>query len=322
MADTGVNIGNGMQQIFPFMKLPPELRLVVYELAILSHLEDIEHTRFLQCRPPAIGASLETRNRIRKARILEENELRLKSRSKASPYFGALALLHTSIIVYWESYNAMNGIIKRHISARQDSVDKAKMLMFRAQWGGQTADLQEYEADVMSTILSSTRMVHNSLSKTFRRWVEINFSVVSNGNLYGRARQLAQSPTNSDQLTRSVVETSRGATLVAAVKGFPEMCAIIQCRLEGGDGVRTSFTTGVQKSVGWKITEHDVDIMIKDIAALGATLRTIRGSNCSGGRRSFRVVKHKSRPKRHQSNTSRGLLRTWLSSDEMGRERV
>ena len=198
MADTGVNIGNGMQQIFPFMKLPPELRLVVYELAILSHLEDIERTRFLQCRPPGIGASLETRNRMRKARILEEHELRLKSRSKASPYLGVLALLHTSIIVYWESYNVMNGIIKRHISARQDAVDEAKMLMFRAQWGGQTADLQEYEADVMSTILSSTRMVHNSLLKTFRRWVEINFSVVSNGNLYGRARQLAQSPTSSD----------------------------------------------------------------------------------------------------------------------------
>jgi hypothetical protein len=147
--------------------------------------------------------------------------------------------------------------------------------------------------------------------------VKDNFSVVFNGNLYGRAKQSTLSPTNSDQLTRPVVETSRGATLVAAVEGFPKMCAMIQCRLEDGDGVRTSFKTGVQKSVGWKITDHDVHIMIRNIAALGASLKTIRGSNCSSGRRSFRVVKKKSRPKRYRSNTSRSLPRTWLSSDEM-----
>jgi hypothetical protein len=167
MADIMVNLGNGLQQAFPFMKLPPELRLVVYGLAILSHLEDIERTRFLQCRPPAIGVSLETKNKMRKARTLEAYKLQFRSSSKAAPYPGELALLHTSRLVYWESYNAMKDLIERHVSARRDAVGKARELVFRARRDGQTVDLLEYEADVMLIILSSTKMVDNSFQRLF-----------------------------------------------------------------------------------------------------------------------------------------------------------
>jgi len=61
------------------------------------------------------------------------------------------------------------------------------------------------------------------------------------GALHGQAIQSAPSTTDSNISTESAAEISRGATLVAAVKYFPGICASIQRRLEGGDGVRTSF---------------------------------------------------------------------------------
>jgi len=57
--------------------------------------------------------------------------------------------------------------------------------------------------------------------------------------------------------------------------------------------------------------------MIKGVAALGASLETIRGPDCDNRFRQFRVVKRKSRPKRYRSATSCDMPRTWLSTDKM-----
>lgn len=107
MADAVANLGNGQEPTSPFMKLPPELRLIVYEFAMRSYLQEIERTKFLQCGAPGIGVSLETENKRREAMTLEVAEIRRKRRTKAAPYLGALALLHTSRTVYWESYKTM-----------------------------------------------------------------------------------------------------------------------------------------------------------------------------------------------------------------------
>ena len=69
MADTTTNLGNGQQQTLPFMKRPPELRLIMYDLAMRNCLEDIDRTKFLQCGPPETGVSLETENKPRKGRL-------------------------------------------------------------------------------------------------------------------------------------------------------------------------------------------------------------------------------------------------------------
>ena len=120
MTDAVANLGNGLQQPFPFMKLPAELRLVVYELAMRSHLEDIDRTKFLHCGPPGIEVSLEAANKMRDARTLEVAEFERRTKSQAAPYLGALALLHTSNMVYWESYHAMQELVESHLSARFD----------------------------------------------------------------------------------------------------------------------------------------------------------------------------------------------------------
>ena len=90
-AETVANLGDGLRQAFPFMKLPPELRLTVYELAIRSHLEDIERTTILQC-------STMTEKDLGEARELMTAEIGEKVRP--IPYLGVLALLHTSKFVY------------------------------------------------------------------------------------------------------------------------------------------------------------------------------------------------------------------------------
>jgi hypothetical protein len=104
---------------------------------------------------------------------------------------------------------------------------------------------------------------------------------------------------------------------MAAVKYFPNIYASIQRRLEDGAGVRTSFKAQVRLLVGWEITNDEVAIMIKGVAALGASLKNIRESNCGNRLRDFRVVKRKSTSKRSRSNTSCDEPRTWLSTDEM-----
>ena len=101
------------------------------------------------------------------------------------------------------------------------------------------------------------------------------------------------------------------------MKHFPKIYDGIQDRLEGGDGVRTAFKAQVKDRVKWEITNDEVAIMIKGVAALGASLKTIRGPDCDNRLRQFKVVKRKSRPKRYRSKTSCDLPMTWLSSDEM-----
>ena len=313
MADAVANLGNGQEQTFPFMKLPPELRLIVYEFAMRSYLQDIERTKFLQCGPPEIGVSLETENKRREAMKLEVAEIKRKRDhldTKTAPYLGALALLHTSRMVYWESYKVMVGLERCHRIAQYEIMRKAHKRWILARTT-QTADLLEYEHESMTAIWSFMLMVDESFMKTLDRRVSLN------DILREQAIQSALSKTKSDESARAAAEIRREATLMSAVKCFPQICDKIQCGLEGGAGVRTAFKAEVKSLVRWEITNNDVDIMIKGIAALGASLKTIRGSDCSNRLRNFRVVKRKSRPKRRRSKTSCDPPKTWLSSDEM-----
>lgn len=167
MADAVANLGNGLQEPFPFMKLPAELRLVVYELAMRSYLEDIDRTKFFQCGPPGIEMSLEAANKMREARKLEVAELERRTESQAAPYLGALALLHTSKMVYWESYHAMRDLVEPHRSARWYIMWEAFWPMLRVSFGENkhTADLLRYEHDEMSAIWSYLSMVNRSFRK-------------------------------------------------------------------------------------------------------------------------------------------------------------
>lgn len=174
----------------------------------------------------------------------------------------------------------------------------------------QTPDL-EYEHESMTAVWSFMLMVDKSFTETLDRRVSLN------DILHEQAIQSAPSTTKSDESAGAAAEISREATLMSAVKYFPEICAKIQRQLEGGAGVRTAFKTEVESHVRWKITNNDVDIMIKGIAALGASLKTIRGSDCSNRLQSFRVAKRKSRPKRRRCKTSCDPPKTWLSSNEM-----
>jgi hypothetical protein len=162
-----------------------------------------------------------------------------------------------------------------------------------------------------------TDMVDNSIWYTYTRYFKDFVSVLANGHLHGQATQPAPSITNSVGSTRSAAEISREATLLAAVKYFPKIYGKIQHRLEGGDGVRTSFKAEVKDRVKWEITNDEVAIMIKGVAALGASLKTIRGSKCGERLRGLRVAKCKSRLKQRRTKTSCDLPKTWLSSDEM-----
>jgi len=319
MTDAVANLGNGLQQSFPFMKLPAELRLVVYELAMRSHLEDIDRTKFFQGGPPGIEVSLEAANKMREARKLEVAEFERRTESQAAPYLGALALLHTSKMVYWESYHAMRDLVEPHRSARWDISWEAFWRMLRASFGGNkhTADLLKYEHDEMSAIWSYLGMVNRSFSKTVDRWSSNYYSVCFHGNLYGGAKRPAKSTTKAGGSTRSAAVICRDGALADAVKYFPGICDKIQKRLEGGAGVRTAFKAEVQERVRWKITDEDVAIMIDGITALGHALETIRGPDPSNKLRSFRVIKHKSRPKRRLSRISCDSPKTWLSTDEM-----
>jgi len=311
MTDAVANLGNGLQQPFPFMKLPAELRLVVYELAMRSHLEDIDRTKFLQCSPPGIEVSLEAANKMREARTLEVAEFECRTESQAAPYLGALALLHTSKTVYWESYHAMRDLVEPHRSARWDISWEAFWRMLRASFGGNKhmADWLKYEHDEMSAIWSYLGMVNRSFSKTIDRWSSNYYSVCFHGSLYGAAKRPAKSTTKTGGC--------RDGAFADAVKYFLGRCDKIQKRLEGGAGVRTSFKAEVEERVRWKITDEDVAIMIDGITALGHALETIRGPDPSNKLRSFRVVKHKSRPKRRRSRISCDPPKTWLSTDEM-----
>lgn len=315
MADIVANAGNVSRQTFPFMKLPPELRLVVYDFAMRSYLEDIERTKFLQCGPPKVGVSPETRNKWREAKMLEMAELRRRRKSKAAPYLGALALLHTNRIVYWESFDTMGDLVERCRKANFAFMWKAwKAVLGR---NSQTADLLSYEHNKLMAVWSHMKMVSDSFSNAHTRKFSNDFYVNLHGALHGQAIQSAPSTTDSDRSTESAAEISRGATLVAAVKYFPGICASIQRRLENGDGVRTSFKAEVKLRADWEITNDEVAIMIKGVAALGASLKNIRGPDCDKRFRQFRVVKRKSRPKGYRSVTSCDPPRTWLSTDEM-----
>ena len=283
--------------------------MIVYEFAMRSYLQDIERTKFLQCGPPEIGVSLETENKRREAMTLEVAEIKRKRKMKAAPYLGALALLHTSRTVFWESYKTMLDLERCHRSAQYENMQQAGR---RWRLSRQMGDLLDYETESMTAIWSFMLMVENSFGKTLDRRVSFNDIL-----LREQALQSPPSTTTSDESARAAAEIRREATLMSAVKCFPQICDKIQCGLEGGAGVRTAFKAEVKSLIRWEITNNDVDIMIKGIAALGASLKTIRGSDCSNRLRNFRVVKRKSRPKRHRSKTSCDPPKTWLSSDEM-----
>lgn len=262
MTDAVANLGNGLQQQFPFMKLPAELRLVVYELAMRSHLKDIDRTKFLQCGPPGIEVPLEAADKMREARMLEVAEFERRAESQAAPYLGALALLHTSKMIYWESYHAIRDLVEPHRSARWEIMWEAFWRMLRVSFcaNKHTADLLKYEHDEMSAIWSYLRMVNRSFSKTVDRWSSNHYSMSFYGNLYGGAKRPAKSTTKTGGSTRSPAGIRRDGALADAVKIFPGICDKIQKRLEGGAGVRTSFKAEVEERVRWKITDEDVAI--------------------------------------------------------------
>lgn len=243
---------------------------------------------------------------------LEVAEIKRKRTTKeAAPYLGVLALLHTSRTVFWESYKTMLDLERCHRSAQYENMRQA-MRRCRLSRIRQMDDLLVYEAESMTAIWSFMLMVENSFGNTLDRRVSFNDIL-----LREQAIQSALSKTKPDESARAAAEIRREAMLMFAVKYFPQICDKIQCGLEGGAGVRTAFKAEVKSLVRWEITNNDVDIMIKGIAALGASLETIRGSDCSNRLRSFKVVKRKSRPKRRRSKTSCDPPKTWLSSDEM-----
>lgn len=268
---------------------------------------------------PGIGVSAETGEDMRVGRKLEVIEFMDNHESKAAPYLGVLALLHTSELVFWESYNAMEGLVERRISARSATIDEVREHANQASLTGdtQTEDLLEDELDEVYVSLSLTDMVKRPICNTFSRYMESKKSMRTHGTLHGQAIQSTPSTTDPDRPTDSEAGIGRDATLTAAVKHFPEIYTRIQRRLKSGDGIRTSFKTEVKSLVGLDVTNNEVAIMIKGVAALGASLKTIRVSDSGNLLREFKVVKRKSKSKRYRSKTSCDLPRTWLSSDEM-----
>ncbi|GAB7330179.1 hypothetical protein MBLNU13_g01849t1 [Cladosporium sp. NU13] len=277
MTDAVANPGNGLQQPFPFMKLPAGLHLVVYEVAMRSHLEDID-LKFLQCGPPGIGEwKHNTGNQDS-----QSGGARAQKESKAAPYLGALAILHAKM-VHWESYNAMDDVARRHWTARNDTLWKIWHYMNQARRNGdrQREKLHHDEITEMHTALPFVAMVEESLDNTFPRYLKIFESILEHGNLHGKANRSALSIKQTSGFARSAAGICRDAALMDAVRYFPGICDQIQQRLESGAGERTSFISEVEDRVKWKITDEDVAITIDGIVALGHSLETIRGPDSS-----------------------------------------
>ncbi|KAM0711923.1 hypothetical protein Q7P35_001293 [Cladosporium inversicolor] len=238
MTEAAANLGDGLEQTYPFVKLPPEIRLVVYELAIRDHFEDIENTDHLLCGKSIVGMSVDTVAEMLHARRLEATDLTRKSEGMAASYLGALALLHTSKLVYRESYNAMHGLVKRHISARNDVW--AERFEWRLRPYIVKVQKLRYEFYEVIAWFSLRNMVDDSFQNTFSRYMEDCESMRAHGNLHGQAKRSAPIATNPRRSTDSATQISREATLMAAAKYFPNIYASIQRRLGGRDGVRTS----------------------------------------------------------------------------------
>jgi len=306
-AKTRAQAANGLRQPFPFMKLPPELRLTVYEVAIRSHLEDIERTTILQCST----MTEKDLGEARKLMVAEIMDSDMGKPAQPTPYLGVLALLHTSKLVYRESCNIMHNLADRVHKARfGDGLRNRLTQASRDRDAAISCHVFLTSEALMEKVQKS---ISNARSRSLHIWIPSSFHSKQNE----QAAQSAPSTTNPDGSTDTATGTGEDATRMAALKYLPDICAGIQRRIEGGAGVRTSFKAEVRFLVGRDIIDHDVDIMIKGVAALGASLKVIRRKHCSKRLRGSRVAEHKSRAKRHRSSASCDSPRTWLSADEM-----
>jgi hypothetical protein len=81
--------GERLQRTFPFMQLPPELRVMVYKFALQDVVDPI-----LSSDPGDV--------------------------KRPEPFRGALALLHTSRLLRWESCRPMQRIVQAHRDSLAD----------------------------------------------------------------------------------------------------------------------------------------------------------------------------------------------------------
>jgi len=111
MAAAMASFGHGLQQPPPFTRLPPEIRLMIYDFAINEHLEKIECSNYLT----AFKGSAMSLHDVREVRLSEMCELLCKHTMRPAQYLGVLALLHTSEKVYQEILHALEDAVRRHV---------------------------------------------------------------------------------------------------------------------------------------------------------------------------------------------------------------
>lgn len=284
------NVGSSLQASFPFMKLPPEIRLIVYEFAISDHLVDIECTRYLQTPRPQ-GTSREA---WLEARMNETARLSWKYTQKPAPYMGVLALLHTSKRVHWESYHAMNDFVRSYIRVRRLACERAAKRIAETEQPvlEEWQHLEMYSLGNMRTCLTFMQMVETSLSNTSQRYSKNLTAMI----LQDHSEREKETPAADAGLhvrpAAFEVGVDREAGLLADIENkFVGIYAGVQSRLESGAGVRTAFKAEVALHIGVELSDDGVKAMIRGIVQIGASLKSVRGSKHGRQLRSSREVR-------------------------------
>lgn len=264
------------QQAFPFTKLPPEIRLIVYGIAIRDQLVAIERTEYLRT-PNVRGMSLTAW--LHAKRDLA-NKIMDECAKAPAPYIGALALLQSSRLVFRESYYVIRNVVSCHL-------ENLGLRFTRLE--------EEYlQARERNTLLAECKY-----SSMLENWTRVR--VVGT---------IARSGSESMDRLFMMDERERWARIAASVEdNFTGICAGVQRRLERGAGVRRPLRLAVKLCIGVSfLTKIDVKKIVEHIASVFAPLKTLRGGKGGGHRHSNgKVVKQvtsfKSRSKERKQVT-------------------
>lgn len=257
MAFAITNSESKPQQAFPFMKLPPEIRLMIYEFAIrerIEAIERIEHVRTPNVRGMSVTAWLYAKLNLA---LKIEGEC-AKARA---PYIGALALLQTSRLVFRESYWALKKVVYCHL-------ENMYLRSKRLEGEIQSLNTNKFLADCKYSLLLENQTCAHVIK-----------TIASSGH---------KSTTRLIKMDRG----DRWARIVVNVEhNFTGICAGVQGRLQRGAGVRTSFRFAVKSHTGVRMTNIDVKKIIKHIASVFAPLKTPRGGKGGNRHNNGKVVK-------------------------------
>jgi hypothetical protein len=163
IATTMASFGRDLQQPSLVMRLPAEIRLIIYGFAIHDHLECHDFLTRYEHSELYLDA-------LTKSRLENTSELMYGNAQVATQYLGVLALLHTSKIVYLESYHAIRATVHRHVVVQDLCKESIVEAIRQAKLSGEK-ELANYLSCTKSVMHDRWRvvvMVRSSVSNTWR----------------------------------------------------------------------------------------------------------------------------------------------------------